>query len=228
MSGGGNGSGGGAPGVWRATLIGAACGLRSQAGPAGVALTAREGDPGGAALTSTWTRAGTVAAAVGEAVGDKLPTAPDRLGAPGLAPRLLLGGATGWALAERERARTEGDGGTHEEAYQYAADGDEITRSAPDARPALIGAAVGAAAAAAAAFAGARWRRIAADRGWPDWPFALVEDAVTAAAVYAAVRDRDSAAARDPWRAETLFEGSYAAREVDADIRPDAYHQPGG
>ncbi|MEU6059668.1 hypothetical protein [Streptomyces sp. NPDC047097] len=226
----GYGSGGGNAGVRRAALVGAASGLRSQAGLAGVALTARPDDPAGSLLAHRWGRIGAVVAAVGEAVGDKLPRTPSRLSPQGLLPRLLLGGVTGWALAAREQTRAE-DGGTHEEAYQYAADGEELTRSAPDAGPALIGAAVGVAAAAAASFAGARWRRIAAGRNWPDWPFALVEDVVTAAVVYAAVGRPDGrreAGAGDPWREETLYEGSYAAREVDADVRPDAYHQPGG
>jgi len=89
------------------------------------------------------------AAAAGELVMDKLPATPSRLRPVGLGGRIVSGGFCGAALALRD-----------EEA------------------PWLRGALCGALAAVAAAFAGNRWRKAAADRGWPDLPAALAEDAL--------------------------------------------------
>ncbi|MCS0637781.1 hypothetical protein NX801_19345 [Streptomyces sp. LP05-1] len=151
----------------RAALVGAASGLRSQAGLAAVALTARPGDPGSGLLARRWGRGGALLGAVGEAVADKLPATPSRLAPAGLLPRLVLGGLTGGLLAARDTGRGVAGG------------------------PPVRGALVGVATAAGAAVAGARWRRAAWEWGWPDWPAALVEDAVTAALAYAAVRGRN-------------------------------------
>ncbi|MCE0768068.1 hypothetical protein LWC35_34990, partial [Pseudonocardia kujensis] len=76
----------------RAAALGAATGSRSTAGTAALALTARPGAAGVAGRLGG--RGGTTLAgllAAGEAVADKQPAVPSRLGAPGLAPRLTLG-----------------------------------------------------------------------------------------------------------------------------------------
>ncbi|MET8150651.1 hypothetical protein ACIBSW_11225 [Actinoplanes sp. NPDC049668] len=80
--------------VGRAFLLGAACGGRSMAGPAAVALTA---GPGRA-------RRLIVAAAGAELVADKLPGVPSRLSPPALAGRLVTAGSSAAALARRNGA----------------------------------------------------------------------------------------------------------------------------
>ncbi|WNI14361.1 hypothetical protein [Actinacidiphila sp. ITFR-21] len=146
-------------------LIGVVSGLRSQLGVAAVALTTdrhRAAARPGALLAGR--RAGAVAAtaAAGELVGDKLPNTPSRLGPAGLLPRIVLGAFAATALADR------------------------AGRGRRTAIPLPAAAAIGAAAAFGGAHAGARWRRAVADRGLPDWPAALAEDAVAAALAWAA------------------------------------------
>jgi uncharacterized membrane protein len=65
-----------------------------------------------------------------------------------LASRALTGALSGYTLAQRRRV------------------------------PVILPTLVGAAAAVAGSFIGVKWRRYAADRGWPDLPAALAEDAV--------------------------------------------------
>ncbi|GMA22599.1 hypothetical protein GCM10025864_03580 [Luteimicrobium album] len=90
-----------------------------------------------------------------ELVGDKLPTAPSRLDPPGPASRAGAGAVGAVTLARRSGARSV---------------------------PALAAAAaLGAGASTAGTFGGAAWRRLAAERGWPDLPAALGEDAAAVA-----------------------------------------------
>jgi uncharacterized membrane protein len=87
-------------------------------------------------------------AAAGELVADKLPVMPSRLRPGGLIARFVSGAFCGAAVAER-------NAGT---------------------RP--LGFVLGALAAGGAAWLGAGWRRFVAERGWPDFPAAIAEDAV--------------------------------------------------
>lgn len=147
------------PGV---ILIGVVSGLRSQLGPAAVALTtdpAERRQPA-ALLAGPWAAAGTAAAAAGEMIGDKLPRTPSRLSPAGLLPRLAFGAFAAAALNSRRH----------------------------DGLPLAVAASVGAAAALGGSYAGARWRRAVRDRGRPDWPAAVAEDACAVALAYAAVR----------------------------------------
>ncbi|MFC4031223.1 DUF4126 family protein [Streptomyces polygonati] len=147
-------------------LIGVVSGMRSQLGVAAIALTT---DPAtrtrpGSLLADPRATAVSVTAAAGELVGDKLPRTPSRLGATGLFSRLTLGAFAGVALA---------------------------ARAGSPGRPAIpvpAAAAVGACAAFAGAHAGARWRQRVSDRGFPDWPAALAEDATAAGVAWAACR----------------------------------------
>ena len=140
------------PTLLRAAALGAASGSRSTAGVAAVALASRRGDPGRLAsgLGST---AGTVTSgvlALGELVGDKLPTTPSRLAAPALGGRVLLGGTAAAAEARR------------------------------DGHDPVVPALVGAAGAVGAAVLFARLRGVAADRFGSDMPGAFVEDGLAA------------------------------------------------
>lgn len=89
----------------RSFLIGLTSGLRALTPLAIVSEAARRGrlDGGGAPrlLASPWVTAGVGALAAGELAGDKLPSAPDRTIAPGMAARLVTGGLAGAALADR-------------------------------------------------------------------------------------------------------------------------------
>jgi uncharacterized membrane protein len=158
-----------------AALIGAACGLRSQIGLAAVAVTARAGrEPRPVAvLAGRPGRAVAVTAAVGELVADKLPSTPSRLAAAGLVPRFVLGGLSAAALAARAHDADGGEGAGE-------AEGEPGRPGRLNASTARIGlaAAVGGTAAIGAAFAGAWWRRQAGSSGRPDWPAAVIEDAV--------------------------------------------------
>jgi uncharacterized membrane protein len=91
----------------RSFLIGLATGQRSLTPLAIVSEAARRGrlDDGGAPrlLASPWVTAGVGALAAGELVGDKLPSAPDRIVPAGMAVRLVTGGLVGAALADRDR-----------------------------------------------------------------------------------------------------------------------------
>jgi len=90
----------------RPLLIGLVAGQRSMTPLAAVALAARSGglarDNG--APEAIGKRSAAIAAsalAIGEMVGDKMRSAPDRTVPPGLAARLLTGGIAGAALAPR-------------------------------------------------------------------------------------------------------------------------------
>lgn len=139
----------------RSVALGLATGGRSSvalAVPVHAATRGRHG-VGARAL-----RALATAAVVGEGVGDKLPTAPSRLGAPQLAGRLVAGAAGAVALAVVDGRRP----------------------------PAvLVAALAGGAGAFAGSVAGASWREWAAEHGpdalRPDVRAALVEDAVVLA-----------------------------------------------
>jgi uncharacterized membrane protein len=88
--------------------------------------------------------------ALGELVGDKLPTTPSRLAAPALGGRVLLGGTAAAAEARR------------------------------DGRDPVVPALVGAAGAAGAAVLFARLRGVAAQRFGSDKPGAFAEDGLAA------------------------------------------------
>jgi len=96
--------------VIRPFLIGVAAGPRSMIPLAVVSAAARRGglaDDNGAPalLANPIFSAAVMAFAAGEAVGDKLPFAPDRIIVPGLAARVVTGGLAGAALAPRGRRR---------------------------------------------------------------------------------------------------------------------------
>ena len=90
----------------RPLLIGLVAGQRSMTPLAAVALAARSGglarDNGAPAIIGRRTPAVAASAlAVGEMLGDKMRSAPDRTVPPGLAARLVAGGIAGAALAPR-------------------------------------------------------------------------------------------------------------------------------
>jgi uncharacterized membrane protein len=149
----------------RVALVGFATGLRSQLGPAMVALTteATETSRPAALFAGRWAKGLAAAGAVGELVADKLPQTPSRLSAAGFLPRVALGALAGSALAGRRRE---------------------------DPTPWVVAAAVGAVAAAGGTLAGARWRGVAHDRGRADWPAAVTEDLAALALAYAACADK--------------------------------------
>jgi uncharacterized membrane protein len=140
------------PGLLRAAALGAASGSRSTAGVTAVALASRRGDPG-ALASGLGSTAGTVVSSVlalGELVGDKLPTTPSRLAVAPLAGRVLLGGTAAAAQARR------------------------------DGRDPVVPALVAAAGAAGAAVLFARLRGVATDRFGSDKPGAFAEDGLAA------------------------------------------------
>jgi len=97
--------------VIRSILIGAVAGMRAMTPLAAVSDAARRGalsaDNGGPALLAhPLVSAGTKLLAAGELLGDKLPSAPDRVIIPGLAARLVTGAVAGAALAPRSRRPT--------------------------------------------------------------------------------------------------------------------------
>jgi len=93
--------------VIRSILIGLVAGMRSMA-PLAVASTAvargelEETGPM-ALLGHPAVSTGLSALAVAEAMGDKLPFAPDRIVIPGIAARIVTGALAGAALAPREQ-----------------------------------------------------------------------------------------------------------------------------
>lgn len=134
-------------------LIGGLSGLRTFTAPAVVAWSAQLGvlrlDGALALIGSTPAVAALTVLALVELAADKWPKLPNRTTAPGLAARALAGALTGACLAAAA-------GGT-----------------------AVLGAALGIAGAMAGAFAGFHARRAIVRRlGVPDWPVALLEDAV--------------------------------------------------
>jgi uncharacterized membrane protein len=89
-------------------LIGAVAGARSMTPLAAVSLAAASGRlPDGGRLADwlgkPWVTAGCLALAAGELAGDKLPSAPNRIVAAGLAGRLATGAIAGAALARKEQ-----------------------------------------------------------------------------------------------------------------------------
>ena len=85
-------------------LIGLVAGARSMTPLAVVAWLARSGElpnrgPLSRILSQGWVVAGATALAVGELLGDKMRSAPDRIVIPGLAARVVSGGLAGAALA---------------------------------------------------------------------------------------------------------------------------------
>ncbi|MDR7275523.1 hypothetical protein [Catenuloplanes atrovinosus] len=148
--------------VLRSFLLGAVTGGRSMTGLAALALTTRPGALPGplAGLGGTRGRWLTVAGALGELAGDKLPNAPSRLTPPSLGTRMATAAASAAVLAVREGSSP---------AVALA--------------PAVAGAVAG-------SVAGARWRALAARRGWPPLAAALLEDAVVLTLAAATVRHR--------------------------------------
>ncbi len=94
--------------MFRSILIGLIAGMRSMTPLAAVSAAVARGrlprDHGAPTLLGhPLVMAGTAAVAAGELVGDKLPSAPDRIIAPGIAARLVTGAVAGAALAPRRR-----------------------------------------------------------------------------------------------------------------------------
>jgi uncharacterized membrane protein len=135
----------------RAAALGLACGGRSQVGLAAVATSTPSSSAVGwplRALASSRGRRVAQLLLLGELVADKLPAAPSRLALPPLLGRVGTGALSSYVLASRFRT------------------------------PPLVPVLVGAGTALLGSVLGARWRAIAADRGWSDLPAALLEDMV--------------------------------------------------
>ena len=95
-------------GLFPSALIGAVAGARSMTPMAAIAAArlAELGTPGRLLLLDRpWFRFGALAMGVGELLGDKMTSAPDRTVAPGLLARVLSAGIAGAALAPRGRER---------------------------------------------------------------------------------------------------------------------------
>lgn len=152
----------------RAVALGAATGCRSAAGVTALALRSTPGDAGAAGhLAGRTSRTLLGLLAVGELGGDKHPSAPGRVSAPGLAPRVALGAASCGATARRDGVQSG--------------------------VPALLGAAT----AAGTAVAGMRARAAAQRRFGSDLPGALAEDAVAGLLAWAGTRRRNPGPGRD-------------------------------
>jgi uncharacterized membrane protein len=136
----------------RAVALGAASGSRSTAGITAVALTSGIDDRGAVAPRLGSRTGGVITGllAVGELIGDKLPSTPSRLAGPGLVPRLVLGATSAATMARRD---------------------------GHDGRLPLL---IGLAGAGAAAVLGVRLRAAAAQRFGSDRPGAVAEDAAAA------------------------------------------------
>jgi uncharacterized membrane protein len=93
--------------AWRATLLGAATGMRSMTGLAAVALTTPRGaHPAWVGrLGGRWGQGVTSLAAAGELLTDKRVDLPSRLEPQAFGQRLTMGAVNGTALARREGAR---------------------------------------------------------------------------------------------------------------------------
>ena len=147
------------------TVLGAASGMRSLAGPAQLALRSagRGLLTGSGGLDRVLTRAPTkgalAAAAVGEMFFDKSPWAPDRTSAGSLAGRAALGAVAAGVLARRKG------------------------------RNIVLGAILGAAGAVAGAYVFHRVRRLlTTSLGLPDLPVAIAEDLLAIATARLALR----------------------------------------
>lgn len=145
----------------RAASLGAATGCRSAAGVTALAYRSTPGDPGAAGhLAGRASRTLLTLFAAGELGGDKHPSIPSRVSAPGLAPRIALGAASCGATARRDGVQSG--------------------------VPALVGAAT----AAGAAVAGMRARSAAQRRFGGDLPGALAEDVVAGLLAWMGTRRR--------------------------------------
>ena len=124
--------------------------------------------------------------ALGELVGDKLPTAPSRLTPTVLVPRVLLAAATAVlvARAEDELGRARRGPAAREQGPAEASLPPEGPAPAVPSS-ALVAVPVAAAACLVAAFSGYLWRQRASRMFGRDWPGAVLEDAfaLTVAAV---------------------------------------------
>ena len=176
------------PTVARAALLGLTTGARSFRGLAAqVAVTPPLPDRQPERTLGGLPAKGLVALlAVGELVGDKLPTTPSRLAPPVLASRLVLAAGTALLAA---RAQDESERGRRgPTAYEQ---GPAEASLPPSARPpavppaAYVAVPVAVAASLASAFLGHAWRGWASRRLGRDWPGAVAEDlvALTLAAV---------------------------------------------
>lgn len=156
------GNGMGLAGLTGPLLLGVATGCRSTLGLAGVSFgERRSGGPRPVgALQSGKGRFATGALVLGELVADKMPGAPSRMATQALIPRLVLGATGGAALAWRDANN----------------------------RPAA--ALIGVAGAALGSWAGLRYRDTVKQRGLPDLPAALAEDAAALALAASAGRSR--------------------------------------
>lgn len=95
----------------RSLLIGMVGGMRALTPLAAVTLAARNNalprnNGALAVLGHPWVSNSIMALAAGELLGDKLPSSPDRIIAPGIAARVLTGALAGAALAPREQRNT--------------------------------------------------------------------------------------------------------------------------
>jgi uncharacterized membrane protein len=145
----------------RAAVLGLATGGRSQVGLAAIATRNPASSAAGQplrALTSSRGRRVAQLLLVGELVGDKLPATPSRLNPAVLLSRIGAGALSSYVLATRSHTRP------------------------------VVPVLAGAATAWLGNVLGARWRGLAADRGWPDLPAALVEDAVVVSLALGATR----------------------------------------
>ena len=139
----------------RGAALGVVSGGRSTAGITAVINSQQPGDAeaGGPLGLLTGPQSKKVAGAMmaGEFLADKLPSTPSRLALPVLLSRVLAGAVAAWALAQRHKV------------------------------PGAVPAAAGGLGAAVGSVAGLRLRCAASDRGIPDMPVALVEDALVLA-----------------------------------------------
>ncbi len=152
--------------VIRAAALGFAAGLRSQVPNAALARHHEEAPRSASWRTwipFRWPAARTIMrfSAIGEAIGDKLPTVPSRLTPGPLGGRIVFGAFAGASIGSEYRADSA----------------------------VALGAVLGGSAALAGSFAGARARiHITSRYGLPDVSVALVEDALALGIATRAVR----------------------------------------
>ncbi len=157
--------------VARAALLGAATGGRTTTPLAALAWAPPRVGPAPlpVALRLLAGRRGRLVASLalaGELIGDKLPQTPSRFELPGLAGRLVLGGAGGLALAMHRTGRS--------------------AREAAGTAEGVAAVAAGLTSAMAGGYLGVSWRRSRPFAS--DLPAALLEDAVVAALALVATR----------------------------------------